>query len=315
MILILYCRIYGLSLLIRINQKYYIMRKLLIFIISVLFFACSEDKNSMSIQNMPCTNTRSLGKWTIEGGKDTYVLGELLGVRISTGNNMPSNISSASLEMRTADTNNYVAISSGSCASLVFDNVYAFKLGIFYIKGTVFFNDQTSVETEEFKFKVMGPKISDLIERSDVKKRMNDCWNDSKSSEENYSRKEFGFTIQMRIESNHAPEYSFVEGSATSSNDCDTGALNTIRFQTEDKEGNNYASYSVAFFHTHPPLTNCPNTSCRETGPSSTDNTNADDAKIPSVIADYSSSGQICGGHNRNSSYTLSYAGSYTQKQ
>lgn len=297
------------------NQpKYYIMRKLLIFIIPVLFFACSEDKEDRCTHTSSFTRTVPSEKWTFAGGKDTYVLGERLGIRISTGGDIPTNISSFALEMKTGTDDRYVTIASGYSTTLQFENLYAFKLGLCYIKGTVYMDDGRVMETEVFDFKVMGPLISDLIKKTEVKKHMNDCWNDTKSSEEANSRREFGFVVQMKVESEKEPIYSFSETTGTSSNDCTTGAVNTIQFNIDDIENNTSASYSVALFHTHPPLTNCPSTSSRETGPSDQDNNTANDNRIPSVVLDYGSGGIIYGGHNRNSFYTLSYAGNYTQK-
>ncbi len=297
------------------NQpKYYIMRKLLIFLISVLFFTCSEDKEDRCTHTSSLTRTISSEKWTFVGGKDTYVLGERLGIRISTGEDIPTNISSFALEMKTGTDDRYVTIASGYSTTLQFEDLYAFKLGLCYIKGTVYMDDGQVMETEVFDFKVMGPLISDLIEKTEVKKHMSDCWDNTKSSEEANSRREFGFVVQMKVESEKEPIYSFSETTGTPSNDCTTGAVNTIQFNIDDIENNTSASYSVALFHTHPPLTNCPSTSSRETGPSDQDNNTANDNRIPSVVLDYGSGGIIYGGHNRNSFYTLSYAGNYTQK-
>ena len=46
-------------------------------------------------------------------GKDTYVLGERLGVRISNGGDIPPDIHSAVLEMKTGNNSHYMTISSG----------------------------------------------------------------------------------------------------------------------------------------------------------------------------------------------------------
>lgn len=290
------------------------MRKLLFFIIPILIFSCSEDKEDKCIHTSSSKSAIRSGQWTFAGGKDTYVLGEPLGIRISTGGDIPTDIASFALEMKTGSNGNYVTIASGFSTDLQFSNLYAFKLGTCYLKGTVWMEGGYTMETDVFEFKVMGPLISDLIERNDVKQQMNNCWSDTKSSEEAYSRKEFGFTVQMRAESEQEPTYSFITKTGTSLNDCTTGAVNTINLDISEDEGDCYASYSVALFHTHPPLTNCPSTSSRETGPSDVDDNTANNNKIPSVVLDYGSGGTIYGGHNRNSFYTVSYAGNYTQK-
>ena len=161
------------------------------------------------------------------------------------------------------------------------------------------------------------PEISRGLEgrAAGVSVQMDECWKNSISSEKSHSRREFGFTLQMHTYSNAAPKYSFIDGSAMSSNDCSTGGINTITFTIRTNEYNESASYSVALFHTHPPLTNCPSTSSRITGPSSLDDDTANTNKIPSVIFDYGDRNeQIYGGHSSNLPYVISYAGSYDQR-
>ena len=119
----------------------------------------------------------------------------------------------------------------------------------------------------------------------------------------------------MDIDVERGFTYSFVEGQATPSSDCTTGAVNTIIFSIVDEENSASSSHSVALFHTHPPLTNCPRTSRRPTGPSNEDDETANGKMIPSVIWDFGDKNEwIYGGHDRNSSPVLSYAGSYIQR-
>lgn len=293
------------------------MRKLLLFIIPIFILACSEDKDVKVYKPASTISTRS-GTWSIAGGKDTYVLGEQLGVRISSGGDIPPNIHSAVLEMKTGNNSHYMTISSGEHADLDFSRLYASHLGMCYIRGTVYLlKDEKliSIETEVYEFRVMGPHIEDLMEMNDFKRRMNECWNDSKASEKANSRCEFGFVLQMDIDVERGFTYSFVEGQATPSSDCTTGAVNTIIFSIVDEENSASSSHSVALFHTHPPLTNCPRTSRRPTGPSNEDDDTANGKMIPSVIWDYGDKNEwIYGGHDRNSSPVLSYAGSYIQR-
>lgn len=293
------------------------MRKLLLFIIPIFILACSEDKDVKVYKPAPTISTRS-GTWSIAGGKDTYVLGEQLGVRISSGGNISPNIHSAVLEMKTGNNSHYMTISSGEHADLDFSRLYASHLGTCYIRGTVFLWEDgklTPVETEVYEFRVMGPHIKNLMEMDDFKRRMNECWDDSKASEKAKLRCEFGFVLQMDTDSEKGSTYSFVDGKATPSNDCATGAVNTIIFPIVDEENSASSSHSVALFHTHPPLTNCPHTSGRPTGPSKEDDETANDKMIPSVIWDYGDKNKwIYGGHDRNSSPVQSYAGSYVQR-
>lgn len=83
------------------------MRKLLLFIIPIFILACSEDKDVKVYKPASTISIRS-GTWSIAGGKDTYVLGEQLGVRISSGGDIPPNIHSAVLEMKIGNNSHYI---------------------------------------------------------------------------------------------------------------------------------------------------------------------------------------------------------------
>ena len=300
------------------------MRKLLLGAITILILACSENKENEGMQSASsATKTRSgTREWTLEQVKDTYVLGEQLQIQCSS-EGYSGTIHSATLLMQTDSNPNYVAISSGPCDDLDFNDVYAFKLGVCKIKVVIYklidIDEEHQIfkeeETNELEFRVMGPQIRDLMNEDGVSSEMDFCWSSSISSEKSHSRREFGFTLQMRTYNNAAPKYSCVSGWAMSSNDCTEGALNTISFTIEDKEYNESASYSVALFHTHPPLTNCPSTSSRATGPSGVDDNTANSNKIPSVILDYGRQGdRIFGGHDPDVPYVISYAGMYDQR-
>ncbi len=298
------------------------MRKLLLGAITILILACSENKENEGMQSASSAIKTRSGTWILEQVKDTYVFGEQLQLQCS-GEGYSGKIHSAVLEMKTDTNEKYLAISSGSCADLDFNNVYAFKLGKCYIKVTIFVltdtgggeQDFVEEETNVLEFRVKGPSISNIMKMSEVTQRMDECWKNSILSEKSHSRREFGFTLQMHTYSNAAPKYSFIDGSAMSSNDCSTGGINTITFTIRTNEYNESASYSVALFHTHPPLTNCPSTSSRITGPSSLDDDTSNTNKIPSVIFDYGDRNeQIYGGHSSNLPYVISYAGSYDQR-
>src|SRR5690554_2855248 len=132
------------------------------------------------------------------------------------------------------------------------------------------------------------------------------------SAEESGRRQEYGFTLNMRVVFNEPPTYSFTDGMATVSNACGPGAVNTIDLPINDLLTADSGNYSIATFHTHPPLTNCPS-GCRDTGPSTQDDTEANRVGIPWIVADYRSV-NICGGHSRYLSYKLYDAGNYTQR-
>lgn len=302
--------------------KYSIMRKLLISAIFILIFACSDNKETERVQSeSPTTTTRSETRsWILEQPVSTYVLGEELKLQCSC-EDYQGEIQSVALQMRVDNSQNYVTISPKYCNDLNFNGIYAFKLGICHIKGIIYLlvDAENHIiekkETNELEFRVMGPLISDLMNLDKVFQRMNECWENSKSSEASHARIEFGFTLQMHTYSNAAPEYSFIDGSAIPSKDCGMvgSIINSISFTIEDEENEESASYSVALFHTHPPLTNCPNTVSRVTGSSGLDDGVANEHEIPSVVLDYDIN-IIHGGHSSSLPYKIYYAGGYDQR-
>ena len=125
------------------------MRKLLLGAITILILACSENKENEGMQSASSAIKTRSGTWILEQVKDTYVFGEQLQLQCS-GEGYSGKIHSAVLEMKTDTNEKYLAISSGSCADLDFNNVYAFKLGKCYIKVTIFVLTDTGGGEQDF---------------------------------------------------------------------------------------------------------------------------------------------------------------------
>jgi hypothetical protein len=133
---------------------------------------------------------------------------------------------------------------------------------------------------------VQYPSVSTIRANEIVSTKMASVWQETKNAASSSGRMEKGFAIYVNTTTMSYECGTTVNGPTASS--CDvTGSVSVNSAESSQSSPIAGAKYLVALFHTHTPLTYCPNTKARPTGPSSTDIQTANTRNTPGILYDY----------------------------
>lgn len=153
-------------------------------------------------------------------------------------------------------------------------------------------SNSCSIEVESLSPTDVYPSVSEIISNTTVKDAMDKAWQETLKLASKNGRQEVGFFIYYDFDTK---KYSIGETQyGPIIKGCDgTHASISLKPPTN-------GTTVCAFFHTHTPLTYCPNDVSRDTGPSQTDINTADSYGLPGILYDYSAT-RIYGGQSLNS--------------
>jgi hypothetical protein len=196
-------------------------------------------------------------------------------------------------------------------------DVYALEPGTWYIRG-VCYENETEYYTEPQIVEVIFPHENVLLENTEINQKFDELWSSTIEAESSGKRREYGCQIRMVTNRNSPLSWLFEDFPGTINNSCASGISNEVAIQiTDTKYGTGHlgSTMCVAIYHTHPPLTLCPSTTYRTTGPSTTDESTALSHKIISFVRDYNWPGSIHGGHSSYDANMIKNISSYDRRR
>jgi hypothetical protein len=148
--------------------------------------------------------------------------------------------------------------------------------------------DSYSVITNIIEVIVEYPDITTIESNITLTNRMNSVWQETKNAASSSGRRERGFWIYANTAS-----MSYEYGTTILGPNV-TGCTGTNASIVPGTPGEGLSTnptqsgkHPIAFFHTHTPLTYCPNDTYRQTGPSPADILSANDTNVPGILYDY----------------------------
>ncbi|MDF7807914.1 hypothetical protein P4E94_10735 [Pontiellaceae bacterium B12219] len=162
--------------------------------------------------------------------------------------------------------------------------------GEFDLRAVATARSERIIITEPAQAEVQFPEIEDIVLDSSVVPAMNLAWNLNKSGSDSQGFHEFGFMIYLNTLNNEYEIGSITPSTKFAWDDEDTGVLVLHEKWSDPTSPTPIASgvtYSVACFHTHPPITDAPEGFWRIVGPSGEDLTLHYSADTPGVVRDY----------------------------
>jgi hypothetical protein len=190
------------------------------------------------------------------------------------------------------------------------------KPGVFSVYAGITMRTGQRITTNTETVVVRYPSVNSIMTNSTIKGAMDFAWRNTKSAASSNGRREFGFWIYVNTTGSSIKYETGPHVMGNLITGCEDTHASIALGATKESYGKTLlvgGIYTVACFHTHTPLTYCPSTTNRDTGPSTADLSYVNNNKIPGILYDYSIA-SITGGHKKDDAAHVRSFGSYDRR-